>query len=186
MKITFGVDLGYFLWSLVLGAALALLYDMLRSGRRLVPGSVLRVNLEDLFFVLLSGVLLFFVAYDKNGGCLRIQGFLGTALGILGYYFVFRDRMVRGMVWLSQLVIQLFCWVLRVLSLPVRVVFRLLSKPFLVIAWYSKKSIHKVENARKRRQKMKELRARSQKAERENQKRQKAEERRKRKKKSFR
>lgn len=186
MKVTFGVDLGYFLWSLVLGAVLALLYDVLRSGRRLVPGSVLRVNLEDVFFVLFAGVLFFFIAYDKNGGCLRIQGFLGTGIGIFGYYVVFRDRMVRGMVWVSQLVMQVFCWVLRVVLLPVRVVFRLLSKPFLVIAWYSKKSMDKVESVKRRRQKLKELRAKSRKAERENQKRRKEEERQRRKKKSFR
>ena len=186
MKVTFGVDLGYFLWSLVLGASLALLYDMLRSGRRLVPGSVIRVNLEDVFFVLLAGVLFFLIAYDKNGGCLRVQGFLGTGIGIFGYYVVFRDRMVRVMVWFSQLVIGIFCWVLRVVLLPVRFVFRLLSKPFLVIAWYSKQSIDKMGNAKKRRQKMNELRAKSRRAERENQKRRKKEEKQRRKKKSFR
>ena len=149
MEVAYGVHISYFLWSLALGGGLSLVYDLLRSGRRIKKSSVLRVNLEDILFFLLAGAMLFLVAYDKNGGRLRWQGFLGTALGGGVYYLVFRDRVVMLTVWMVQGVLEVVFWLIRTLLFPVRMVYRALAKPFLVITWYSRKSIRCVKAIRK-------------------------------------
>ena len=170
MEATFGVKLGYFLWSLALGGGLAFVYDVLRSGRRIAKNSVLRVNLEDLLFFLLAGALLFFLAYDKNGGRLRWQGFLGTISGVSIYYLIFRDRIVRAMVWSSQALMTLVLWVVKILLFPVRIVYRILAKPFLVIGWYSKKGASKAGGIIKTKRQQMRLRAKTRKLARNNRK----------------
>ena len=163
MEMTYGVHISYFLWSIALGGMLALFYDFLRSGRRLKQSSVFRVNMEDIFFFFLAGALLFFVAYDKNGGRLRWQGFLGTAFGAGGYFFLFRDRIVRITVWVVQWLIELAFRCIKILLFPVRVVYRIMAKPFYVITWYSGKSIHSFKRIRKTIQQRRRMRCKAKK-----------------------
>jgi len=172
MELQYGVKVGYFLWSLVLGMVLCLIYDFVRSGRRLAKLSAFWVTLEDGLFLLLAGILLFWVAYDKNGGSLRWQGFLGVALGAAGYYFVFRNRVVNLTVRITESVICAAVRLVRVLLIPVQVVYRILAKPFLVIAWYSRKSVSKAERILKIRRRKHQLRSRREKLLKENRKKQ--------------
>lgn len=160
MEVTYGVNLGYFLWSFLLGGGLSLIYDILRSGRRITKNSVFRVNLEDGLFFLLAGGLLFLVAFDKNGGQLRWQGFLGTGLGIGIYYLMFRDRIVTLLVWMYQVIMSVFLWLVRILLFPVRLVYKILAKPFLLIVWYSKKSITKAGGILRTKQRKQQIRKR--------------------------
>ncbi|MEE1013352.1 MAG: spore cortex biosynthesis protein YabQ [Clostridia bacterium] len=175
MEATFGVKLGYFLWSLALGGGLAFVYDVLRSGRRIAKNSVIRVNLEDMVFFLLAGVLLFFLAYDKNGGRLRWQGFLGTVLGVSIYYLIFRDSVVRAMVWVSQALMTLVLWLVKIFLFPVCIVYRILAKPFLIIGWYSKKGASKAGGIIKTKRQQMRLRAKTRKFSKSNRKKRLAE-----------
>ncbi len=157
MELSYGVKVGYFFWSMGLGGILCLLYDFVRCGRRVSKPSVFWVNLEDGLFFLLAGVLFFWAAFDKNGGNLRWHGFLGTILGTLGYYFLFRNRIMNFTVLCTQSVICILLKLLHWIAIPVQILFRFLAKPVYVIAWYSKKSIAKSERIRKVHRKKKEL-----------------------------
>lgn len=161
MEVNYGVHISYFLWSLALGGGLSFLYDMLRSGRRMGKNSVLRVNIEDILFFLLVGILLFLTAYDKNDGRLRWQGFLGTGMGIGIYYLVFRDRIVRMTVFITRKLMDFTFWLIRVLLFPVRVVYHMLAKPFLVITWYSRKSVTRAKGILKTKRERKRMRLRA-------------------------
>ena len=175
MEITFGVYLEYFFWSFALGAGLAFVYDGLRATRRMTRGSAWRVNLEDSLFFLLSGGLLFLIAFDKNAGQLRWQGFLGTFLGAGGYYLLFHNYVVFGMVWLTEGLIRIFVWLIRVLLVPVQAVYRILAKPFYVVVWYSRKKASRAKGALRAKRQAMQMRTKTKKAEKEKRKRQKNE-----------
>ncbi len=165
MEMDFGVTVSYFLWSLALGGIMAFLYDLLRMTRRIVSTSVFGVNLEDICFFLVVGLLLFWTAYDKNGGQLRWQGFLGVILGFGFYRAVLKDRFVRVLVWCYEGLVQVFLWLFRVLLFPVRVVYRILAKPFLVIGWYSRERIRRVNRIFRASREQKKIRHKCRKAE---------------------
>ena len=145
MEVKFGATVGYFLWSLLAGGVLALIYDLLRSSRRLYKTSVFSVNMEDVLFSIVAGGLLFWIAFSKNDGRIRFQGFLGVFLGFWMYRKLFRDRIVRVMVWVYQKTVQLLVAMLRIVLFPVQLVYRMLAKPFLVVAWYSKRGLSRAE-----------------------------------------
>lgn len=149
MEIKLGATVSYFLWSLLAGGVLAFAYDLLRSSRRIFKTSVFGINFEDILFFLLSGIILFWIAYDKNDGRLRFQGFLGVFLGFLVYRIVFQDRVVKIIVWIFEQLLKLLFFLLKIVLFPVRMIYKALAKPFLVIAWYSRQGICRAERVAK-------------------------------------
>lgn len=157
MELRLGATVYYFLWSFVLGAVLAFLYDFLRSSRRIVRTSVIGINLEDFLFFLIASFLFFWNAYDKNNGRIRLHGFAGVVLGFWLYRKLFQDFIVRIMVLLVELAVKLLVFLLRIILFPLSIIYRILSKPFLVVGWYSRRGFNKAERVlkvMKRRKKM--------------------------------
>lgn len=157
MEIKFGATVSYFLWSLLLGGVLALLYDFLRTHRRIRRCTNFRIILEDIVFFLFCGMMIFFVAFEKNEGRLRMQGFLGFGMGFGVYRMLCRDYAVRMLVWFYEKTVALTLGLVKVLLFPVRWVFRLFAKPFYVVAWYSGECLRRsrrVLRVKKRRKEM--------------------------------
>ena len=165
MEVTFGVNISYFLWSLLTGAVLALAYDLLRAVRRIIRTSAFGVNLEDILFFLLAGALMFWLAYDKNGGRLRWQGILGTAAGFALYRAVFQDWIVKILVRGYDILVQIFLWILKIVLFPVRIVYKILEKPFVIIGWYSRKGARRAGGFLKTRAEKRNIRRKCRRAE---------------------
>ncbi len=165
MELKLGATVSYFLWSLLLGGILALAYDVLRSARRIVRTSVFGVNMEDIGFFILTGILLFWTAYDKNDGRLRWQGFSGAILGFFLYRTLFRDRLVCVMVWFYQQAVRLGVGLIKIILFPLGIIYKILAKPFLVIGWYSSRGVRRAEGVLRTRMERQRLRRKCQKAE---------------------
>lgn len=147
MEIQYGVSMDYFLWSAALGGGLALVYDMLRAFRRVARAGTAAVVLGDILWFLLAGAALFWLAYAKNGGRLRWQGILGTASGVGLYRLVLRDWVVWLLVRGIRLLNWAAFWILRAALFPVRLVYKALKRPFLVVGWYSRQGVRRVGGA---------------------------------------
>ena len=81
----------FFLASLISGVALSFLYDILRISRRIVAVNDAIINAQDILFFAACAVMFFYVAYLKNGGEVRLSGFLGGFLGIILYAILVRN-----------------------------------------------------------------------------------------------
>ena len=149
MHIKYGVDLDYFLWSFLCGAVLALSYDVIRTMRRVSKRSVFGINAEDMLFMFFAGALMFYIAYTKNSGRLRWHGFLGTAGGFFAFRIIFKDRIVKCMIFIYEAFAVLLTKIIKIIMLPVRLVCKMISKPLTVIGWYSRRKISAVNNAAK-------------------------------------
>ena len=78
-------EMRLFLMCMLTGAALAFVYDMIRIFRMLVHHKDFFVDVEDLFFWLLTAWIVFQILFTYNRGALRGYAFLGLFLGFLGY-----------------------------------------------------------------------------------------------------
>ena len=83
MEMYYKIDIGYFLWSLLLGVVMAVGYDVIRAFRKIVKNSTFSVNFADIIFIIISAFLIFFLAFDKNKGELRWYGLTGVCLGFV-------------------------------------------------------------------------------------------------------
>lgn len=71
--------------SLLLGAFLMALYDVLRIFRFLIPHSVWWTGMEDILYWLFSGWSTFRLLFYQNDGILRWYAVFGVFLGMLFY-----------------------------------------------------------------------------------------------------
>ncbi|MBQ9679200.1 MAG: spore cortex biosynthesis protein YabQ [Ruminococcus sp.] len=98
----------YFLWSLVLGAALAVLYDVVRAVRMTVRAGRVHVMISDILFFTVCGVITSLFALPFNKGDVRAFILFGEAVGFLAYrltlgaimgkVYAFFARVIRGFV----------------------------------------------------------------------------------------
>lgn len=72
--------------AVLLGAALMLLYDVIRICRRILPRGIILVSIEDVIYWIVFGIAVFILLYRENDGAVR--GFIvgGIAVGLFLYY----------------------------------------------------------------------------------------------------
>ncbi len=70
---------------LLLGVLIGLFYDVFRIGRKLIVHKEWLVDLEDLFFWMLTAWFVFRTLFQYNQGALRGYAFLGMFLGVILY-----------------------------------------------------------------------------------------------------
>lgn len=146
MEISSWNGLAYFLWSVTGGLGLALVYDIIRTVRRASGPSVLTVCLWDIIFIIFFGVLLLYTAYDKNGGQLRIQGFVGTIGSFILYRCIFKNFIVNLFIKIYELFIRLVIFLLRIFLFPIRIFYKIIEKPFFAVADLGEKNASKLKS----------------------------------------
>ena len=77
--------------SLVTGAGLMIVYDLVCVLRMVIPHGRLATGIEDLAYGVYSAVITFGLLYEQNDGALRAYVIAGTVLGMLLY-----QRLIGG------------------------------------------------------------------------------------------
>lgn len=145
MEISFGPDFGYFFWSLIIGFAMAFGYDFFRAGRR-KNTAVFIVISEDILFVIAGGIAVMIMTYIVNNGVLRFYSIFSVALGFVIYRLVFKDRIVRLILFLWDKIKKSAQWIFKVIMLPVGGICKVLGTPFIfIVARIKVKSNKKTE-----------------------------------------
>lgn len=88
--------------SILVGAGLFLLYDLLRIFRRIVVHGVIWVGMEDFLYWLVCTVIVFLMLYRENDGMIRGFALGGVLIGMLSYHFFFSRFVVKINVLLLQ------------------------------------------------------------------------------------
>ncbi len=105
--------------SMLAGAGLFLLYDILRIIRRILPHGTVAVGIEDFFYWLVCTGVVFVMLYRENDGMVRGFALLGMAVGTVLYYLLLSRYVVSLHVFLLKSVLQLLHKVFGVLFGPV-------------------------------------------------------------------
>ncbi len=130
-------DILFFLAAFLAGVTIAFLYDLIRISRRIVRVGASAVGAQDIVFFVIAAVILFLVAYLKNSGEVRWQGFLGCFLGACCYALLMRNRFVNlGTAFLKWLISSALA-LMKIAVFPAQILLRAIRKPVEVIAWYT-------------------------------------------------
>ena len=104
MKPVSGLETELFLFgrSVLLGAVMFVVYDLLRVLRRIFPRGIFWVSIEDLLYWVAAALYFFLQLCRENNGIIRGYILLGIILGALCY-----DRMISRflMEWMTKSVI---------------------------------------------------------------------------------
>lgn len=125
-----------FLWSVVLGGALGVVYDWFRIGRILKKKWWLTVFLEDLLFALAAALSTAFCFTLTNYGQVRLFLLIGEGLG----FFVYFNTIGVLVTMQARLVARLLRWIRGILSRfgcflakKLKKFMNILKKPFIFL-----------------------------------------------------
>lgn len=106
-----------FFQSLILGAGLSLLYDVLRIIRRETRHQAVAVSLEDIVYFLVCGMVTFGFILKDNSGQVRGYIVVGEVIGWIICHMTVGEAAVRIFVWVFDLVKRIVCfWILILIS----------------------------------------------------------------------
>lgn len=118
MGISLSAQTSYFLWSLVLGVALGVLYDNVRAVRMVLCAGQIHVIISDIVFFAVCGVITSLFSLPFNKGDVRAFILFGEAVGFLAYritlgsvmgkVYAFLAKKIRGFVQKIRKLLQIF------------------------------------------------------------------------------
>jgi spore cortex biosynthesis protein YabQ len=118
MGISLSAQTAYFLWSLVLGVALGMLYDVIRAARMVLRAGKIHVLISDIVFFTVCGVITSLFSLPFNKGDVRAFILFGEAVGLLTYritmgsimgkVYAFLARKIRSFVQKIRKILQIF------------------------------------------------------------------------------
>ena len=76
-----------FLYSIILGAVLGVVFDVFRVIRAVIPHNSFFVAFEDIIFMLIWTFSLVIFSVELSGGNIRFFCFVGSFLGFIIYFF---------------------------------------------------------------------------------------------------
>ncbi len=109
-----------FLLSVLHGAGLTFVYDLIRALRRAVGHSLTAVSAEDLLFWIAAGFSTFCFVFFRTDGVIRGYVAVGIALGAILYHFSISDPLLGVFSRIFVSIKRMICLVLRFLSWPVK------------------------------------------------------------------
>ena len=138
-----------FLLSLLVGAALGVLYDVFRISRVAFYTSPAVVFAEDVLFFLICGVTTFFFGLTVMEGTLRAFLLIGELLGAVLYHFTLGRLVMRvatKIIGIIKAIFRfLFKWILRPLWRILCYIIAFIVKPFRILAHFFKKILQNLK-----------------------------------------
>lgn len=141
MNVIVSNQLYIFGWAILYGGIIGISYDLIRIVRRVVSHSQLLVGLEDFFFWMIAGLVVFNYIFNVNSGSMRGFIFIGLSLGMLLYFLTISKMIVTGGFKLLATAIKLVKTILKIVLTP----FMMIFKPFRFIAKKTTKGLKKSE-----------------------------------------
>ena len=122
--------------SVLFGAGLMMLYDMLRIFRHLLKHKTAFLAVEDVRYWLICAVGIFALLYEENGGLLRWFVIGGAAAGML-----LENKL------LSPFIVRFFVWILKKWIKLIRKIVSVFTKPAKKVSLFFKKELKKIRKA---------------------------------------
>lgn len=108
-----------FFYSILLGAAISLLYDAFRVIRTLVPHTWILVAIEDILFCLIWAISVFVFSMELSRGEVRAYFFLGNILGFILCHFTVGNVAVGVIRRISDIIKSIFKWLYKIFIIPI-------------------------------------------------------------------
>lgn len=128
------------------GILFGFLYDVLRAKRKLFKTTGFSVNFEDILFCVICGSTLLVVIFYFNSAKIRISAFLDAGAGVLLYFYILKNKMVKFLVRTAIFTEKIVAGVLKVILFPVKIIIRLFKKPVCIIYWHVGSKMKKIKS----------------------------------------
>jgi len=138
-----------FLYSVLSGMFIALIYDIFRIKRRVIKTGVLFVYIEDLLFWIIVAIFIFIHVYYFNDGEFRCYILAGAIIGVIIYVLLLSKIVVKSFVVILNSIWKIIQFILYILTYPIRFTFRIAMIPVKLLSSPAKKLYRSARGAAK-------------------------------------
>lgn len=117
-----------FIYFIITGMVLGIVFDIFRILRKSFKTSDLVTNIEDILFGIITGIVLLFTIFLFNSGELRLYLFLGIIFGIILYLLLISKYFIKINVEIIKIIKKFII---------------LITKPFIILQKFIKKIFFK-------------------------------------------
>lgn len=117
-----------FIYFIITGMVLGIVFDIFRILRKSFKTSDLVTNIEDILFGIITGIVLLFTIFLFNNGELRLYLFLGIIFGIILYLLLISKYFIKINVEIIKIIKKFII---------------LITKPFIILLKFIKKIFFK-------------------------------------------
>lgn len=126
-----------FLYSVLVGMFIGLIYDIFRIKRKLVKTAAFFIYIEDLLFWIITAFIMFAFLFYINDGEIRIYIYLGVITGIILYSLLFSKLIIKCSVAIFNFIGRVVKFIIHILSFPFKIIYKILSVParFIMVSF---------------------------------------------------
>lgn len=145
MNYSISAELQFFIVSIISGAILLVVYDILRILRRVIKHGKFLVAVQDLIFWICASVFIFLMMYKENNGVIRGFCIIGMAIGSILYHYTLSTVFVDLVTKLIKALISPIAYVVKRIIKYGKLV---LNKGKIVINYLNKRLKKRLESVR--------------------------------------
>ncbi len=143
MNYAITIEVRFFLISILCGALVLLVYDVLRILRRIIKHNYFFIAVEDLIFWVTAGIFIFVMMYRENDGIIRSFSIMGMAIGMVLYHYILSGFIVYIITKLIRALLRPFGMAINM----VKKLLRFLNKKIGLLAHFIEKRLKKRMNS---------------------------------------
>jgi len=149
MDITLEMQLEFFIWSVIAGLGSGLLYDCFRALRKMTKPKGGSILAQDILFLVMVALVVFVVSFTVGRGYIRWFEMFGVICGFVLYRLAFRDAIVAILIKIVEFLIKTLIIAVKIVLFPLKILYKILIKPFNVIIWHTRRKAKKTGSALK-------------------------------------
>lgn len=111
------------------GLAIGLLFDIFRLSRKLIETKDIITYIEDIVFWFLVGVIVLMTIYLSNRGQIRGYVFLAIVIGVVFYFMVFSNLIMKALNTIVKTMIDIIGTVIKLATDPLKIIIKVLYYP---------------------------------------------------------
>lgn len=110
------------------GLLIGFLFDVFRILRISFKTKDFVTYIEDIIFWIITGAIILYSVFVFNNGEIRLFLFLGIAIGVILYMFMFSTYIVKFNVYMIGIIKKIFNYILIIIKIPFELIIKLLKK----------------------------------------------------------
>ena len=135
-----------FIYFILIGILLGIIFDIFRISRRTIKTSDFFTNLEDVLFGLIAGIIILFSIFKFNNGELRLYIFIGLSIGIILNMLFISKYFIKINIYIISFIKKTFKFLFKPIIFLVKFIKKILFKPFLFVIFNIRKLINQITN----------------------------------------
>ena len=133
-----------FIYFILTGIVLGIIFDVFRIARRTIKTSDFITNLEDVLFGLMAGVIILITIFKFNNGERRLYIFIGLGIGIILNMLFISKYFIKINVCIINFIKKVLKFLFKPIISFVKFVKKILFKPFLFVIFNIRKLIEQI------------------------------------------